>query len=167
MVVVEQQNPFNQPMNLNSALTVLAFALPASLTGGLPPGMERAARSPLATFFVEPTRVVWQSESGAQHASSLLTSHAGQAVLKEPQPPCALTAQSGSPAGILLDFGRELHGYVELITPMTKDQEKLTVAARLRRETTMTVAWIAARLSMGTRGYAHHLLYRRSQSPAE
>ena len=84
-------------------------------------------RSPLSTFFVAPTRVVWQSTNGVKNAMSLLSPHAGQAVLKEPQPPCVLTAASERPAGVLLDLGRELHGYVELITPMTKDQ------ARLRR----------------------------------
>ena len=84
-------------------------------------------RSPLSTFFVAPTRVVWQSTNGVKNAMSLLSPHAGQAVLKEPQPPCVLTAAGEKPAGVLLDLGRELHGYVELITPMTKDQ------ARLRR----------------------------------
>jgi len=84
-------------------------------------------RSPLSTFFVAPTRVVWQSTNGVKNAMSLLLPHAGQAVLKEPQPPCVLTAAGERPAGVLLDLGRELHGYVELITPMTKDQ------ARLRR----------------------------------
>ena len=70
-------------------------------------------------------RVVWQSPAGVKNAESLLLPHAGQAVLKEPQPLCMLTAASQTPAGVLLDFGRELHGYIELITPMTKDQAKL------------------------------------------
>ena len=82
-------------------------------------------RSPLSTFFVAPTRVVWQSTNGVKNAMSLLSPHAGQAVLKEPQPPCVLTAASERPAGVLLDLGRELYGYVELITPMTRDQAKL------------------------------------------
>ena len=104
---------------------MLAAALSASLAQAAPPTLERAERSPLSTFFVAPTRIVWQSDTGVQNAGSLLKPHAGQAVLKEPQPPCVLTAVSNLPAGVLLDFGRELHGYVELITPMTKDQAKL------------------------------------------
>lgn len=36
---------------------------------------------------------------------------------------------------------------------------KVALARRLREETTMTVAWIAQRLSMGTRGHVTHLLY--------
>ena len=90
-----------------------------------PPGVNAAERSPLSTFFVAPTRVVWQSGEGASNAASLLKPHAGQAVLKEPQPPCVLAGTTTAPGGVLLDFGRELHGYVELITPLTKDAKSL------------------------------------------
>ena len=106
-------------------LALFAALLAAPLAQAIPPGLERAEPLPLSTFFIAPTRVVWQSDTGVRNAGSLLKPHAGQAVLKEPQPPCVLTAKSNTPAGILLDFGRELHGYVELITPMTKDQAKL------------------------------------------
>jgi hypothetical protein len=40
------------------------------------------------------------------------------------------------------------------------DLEKVKLAARLREETTMTVAWIARRLQMGTPGYVNNRLYR-------
>lgn len=36
---------------------------------------------------------------------------------------------------------------------------KVDIAIRLRKETTMSVGWIAERLSMGSRTYAHRLLY--------
>ena len=111
------------PMKPIFALALL-IALPAAPTQGVPPGLEAAERSPISTFFIAPTRVVWQSDGGVKNADSLVKSHAGQAVLKEPQPPCVLTAVSNSSAGVLLDFGRELHGYVELITPMTGEQTK-------------------------------------------
>ena len=39
------------------------------------------------------------------------------------------------------------------------DAGKVVVAQRLRRETTVTLAWIAERLRMGTRTYLAHLLY--------
>jgi hypothetical protein len=39
------------------------------------------------------------------------------------------------------------------------DPGKLAIAQRLRRETTMTQAWIAERLRMGTKTYLAHLLY--------
>ena len=37
------------------------------------------------------------------------------------------------------------------------DAEKATLAVRLRRETPMTRAWIAQRLSMGSASYVSHL----------
>jgi hypothetical protein len=39
------------------------------------------------------------------------------------------------------------------------DLEKVRLAVQLRAETTMTVAWIAARLAMGTPGHLTHRLY--------
>ena len=39
------------------------------------------------------------------------------------------------------------------------DLEKVKIARRLRGETTMTLAWIAERLRMGTKTHLAHLLY--------
>jgi hypothetical protein len=39
------------------------------------------------------------------------------------------------------------------------DVEKIKMAQRLRRETTMTLAWIAERLRMGTKSHLAHLMY--------
>jgi alpha-L-rhamnosidase len=89
------------------------------------PGLDRAERSPISSFFVAPPRIVWQSEARVKNANALIAPHAGQAVLKEPQPPCELTSSSNSPAGVLLDFGRELHGGIELFTTLMPEQEKL------------------------------------------
>jgi len=38
------------------------------------------------------------------------------------------------------------------------DAQKVTIAVRLRAETTMTVKWIAQRLQMGAPGHVNHLL---------
>jgi hypothetical protein len=111
-------------MNVKHAplLVVVLWHLSALGISGATPGPEDAQRSPLSCFFISPTRVVWHSETGVQHAASLLEPHAGQTLLQAPQPPCVLTASADTPAGILLDFGRELQGYVELFTPMTPEQ---------------------------------------------
>ena len=39
------------------------------------------------------------------------------------------------------------------------DPEKIAIARRLREETTMTLAWVANRLKMGTKTHLAHLLY--------
>ncbi len=41
------------------------------------------------------------------------------------------------------------------------DRRKVEIAARLRAETTLSVAWIATRLGMGSRAYLNHLLWKR------
>jgi hypothetical protein len=40
------------------------------------------------------------------------------------------------------------------------DPGKVAMAARVRAETVVTVAWIAQRLKMGTPGYVNNRLYR-------
>lgn len=50
-----------------------------------------------------------------------------------------------------------------LQTRLKGDPNKIKIAVRLRRETTMTVEWIAQRLWMGTRTYVNHLLYWRER----
>jgi hypothetical protein len=47
----------------------------------------------------------------------------------------------------------------DLATKRKGDAAKVAMAVRLRRETTMTLAWIAARLRMGTKTHLAHLLY--------
>jgi len=39
------------------------------------------------------------------------------------------------------------------------DPHKVRIALRLRKETTMTLSWIAQRLRMGTKTHVSHLLY--------
>ena len=55
----------------------------------------------------------------------------------------------------------------DLKTRPKGDPVKVALAARLRAETTMTVGWIAACPTMGTRAYLNHLLYRRRKLGGE
>lgn len=45
------------------------------------------------------------------------------------------------------------------------DPRKLSIASRLRQESTMTLQWIAQRLQMGTRAHLAHLLYWSAHPP--
>jgi len=115
-------------------LTAVFMGLPALAgpPGGTPvaglPG--DASISPITQFRVAPTRILWQSDEGVANAVSLLAPKPGQVVLSDPLPPCTLTASEGGAAGILIDFGRELQGHVELFTPMTPSQEPVPVRIR-------------------------------------
>ncbi len=119
------------------SLLLGAIVLPFVTAGAspLPPGLPANVRngaeaSPLRSWFLPPVRIVWQSEQGVQHAEDLLQFKPGQALLNEPIPPCVLTSSTNHTAAILLDFGVEVQGYVELFTPMTKDQTPAPVRVR-------------------------------------
>lgn len=47
------------------------------------------------------------------------------------------------------------------------DRLKVSLAAKLRAQTTMTLEWIANRLQMGTHGHLTHLLYRYEHTTSD
>lgn len=72
-----------------------------------------------------PTRIVWQ-EGDVHHAEILLRNDCGQALIHG-VPCCSLR---GPNAGILLDFGREWHGGVQLVTGPLKGYGPVRVRLR-------------------------------------
>ncbi len=72
--------------------------------------------------FVLPTRIVWQTEGTAapQESAFLLTSNIGQAPL-EARPYCTIPPTE-QPSGLLLDFGRELNGGVQIVVGQASRQ---------------------------------------------
>ncbi len=74
-------------------------------------------RDPCVRSFLLPTRVVWQSESsnGVRDTAPLLSSHTGQSTLGV-VPVCTLRRETGAESpGLLLDFGRELNGGIQIV----------------------------------------------------
>jgi len=106
---------------LLSSLFIALSALPC--TAQLPEGVRK---SPLSTFVVPLKRIVWTSETGVANSANLLKPKSGQAVLKELEP--TLILQPGS--GIVLDFGVEIQGFIELFTPQTKSKAPTSVRIR-------------------------------------
>ena len=104
------------PIKSAAVLSVFLFLLLAlhESSMALPPALDGVARkSPLTSFAIQPTRIVWSSDKGVENAKNLLKPHGGQALLNEPLPPLVL-----KPGGALvMDFGREIAGSVELFTP--------------------------------------------------
>ena len=60
-------------------------------------------------------------------------------------------------------LGRKGWTVQELKTRRKGDAFKVRLAAQLRAQTTVTAAWIAQELHMGTRGHLTHLLYHRTR----
>lgn len=108
-------------LTLTSGTLAAATQLPATL---------RATPSPMRQYHVAPTRIVWQSASGVQHATNLLRASRGQSVLNDPVAPCVLRSTPEQPAGVVLDFGAELHGSIELFTPLTPEKNNPPVRLR-------------------------------------
>jgi alpha-L-rhamnosidase len=92
---------------------------PASKPSSVPPSAtdlsDRATLDPRVRQYIMPTRVVWKSqEEGAvvEGSEKLLQAGSGQVTLSN-HAACVLR-NNGKPAGILLDFGRELQGGIQI-----------------------------------------------------
>jgi hypothetical protein len=79
----------------------------------------------------------------------------------------AETAEAQAEQIIAAELKRRRWEEADLTTRPKGDAAKVALAARLRAERTMTGAWIAERLRMGTRGHLNHLLYRKRKSGGE
>lgn len=90
------------------------------LLPGVPAAQEKPAnnrlRSPLTREYVYPVRIVWQ-QGQVTGAEQLLKQGIGQASLNNANVVSLKTTEKG-PASILLDFGREMNGALEVITGM-------------------------------------------------
>jgi hypothetical protein len=122
---------------------IIAGLLATSLSSSaLPPALETVVvKSPLSSFVVQPTRVVWGTAGGLENEENLLKPKSGQAVLVEPSPP--LVMKPG--AGIVIDFGVEITGSIELFTPMTESKEMPAVRIRFGESVAETMAEVGER----------------------
>jgi alpha-L-rhamnosidase len=110
------------------------FALPPQLQGS-------AVRTPLSTYVIEPTRIVWSSEKGVRNAERLLKANSGQAVLKETGPVLKLAPG----AGLLLDFGIEINGSVTVITPIGPNKNPPMLRVRMGESVAESMAELSER----------------------
>jgi alpha-L-rhamnosidase len=122
------------PTVLLAMLSVHAVATPPALS-------KNSKKSPLTSYIIQPKRVVWQSEEGVTNSENLLKHHSGQAVLSEPVPPMVI-----KPGGaVVIDFGVQIAGSIELFTPMTKGKAMPSVRIRFGESVAETMAEIGAR----------------------
>ena len=76
------------------------------------------------------------------------------------------SAQAKAERLIVAELQRAGRTETDLAARPKGDPFKVRLAMKVRGETTVTLAWIAARLSMGTRGHLTHLLYRHERATA-
>jgi putative transposase len=70
------------------------------------------------------------------------------------------TAEAKAERIIAVELKRRKWGGKDLASRAKGDLGKVAIAARVREETVVTVAWLAERLRMGTVGYVNNRLYR-------
>jgi len=115
------------------ALSLLSNFAPAQ---GIP---AHAQKSELATYFLAPARIVWTSEKGVKNADTLLKPGPGQTTLNDFHPPVVLTPGENS-GSIVLDFGTQISGYLELFAPGGNKATKRKARIRFGESVSETMA---------------------------
>ena len=83
---------------------------------------------PRSRTYVTPTRIVWQSASAPEHSERLLADTVRQSTVQGP--PACVFRHKGEGVGLLLDFGRELHGGIQIIARDTKRHQPVRLRVR-------------------------------------
>lgn len=86
-------------------------------------------QDPRSRTYISPTRVVWQSDAGVRLSDVLLKPGNGQAYCNNdtPESYCVMTSAGGMQPAVLLDFGKELHGGLQLVTGPIGDPVRVRV----------------------------------------
>lgn len=109
---------------LASLLTLAQY--PPAYTGSL---AAKAEIDPLKRVYLTPQRIVWTSnDSLVLKAETLLKKGTGQAFFG-PQDVCRITNKGSEPSGLILDFGKELHGGLQITTSQSN---RVTRKLRIR-----------------------------------
>jgi alpha-L-rhamnosidase len=132
-----------QSLVLTAGVVCLALATTVSAAHELPPvfGNEDKARTAPDTrvrSYLTATRVVWTSDTSGTHvknAQRLLIPGTGQAELVN-RSPSVLKSDARHTAAVLLDFGREINGSVQLVTGMWENKKPLRARIRFGESVT-------------------------------
>ncbi|WP_236977373.1 alpha-L-rhamnosidase-related protein [Membranihabitans maritimus] len=99
---------------------------------GYEPILEEAQESEISSFYVSPQRILWKSDKSGQwikNSDALLKKGKGQADLTN-QDLCSIKNPDGDKSSILIDFGVEIHGGIQIITGMMAENKPIKVRVR-------------------------------------
>lgn len=124
-------------MQHNALLSILTLLFYTSslfgARGGNPaPDADGGWTDQMRTEYITPVRIVWTSDdtgTSVRNAEVLLKEFSGQ-VSTASQEFCVLSTRDGGTASVLLDFGREYQGSLELAAGMRGSQEPVEVRIR-------------------------------------
>lgn len=124
-------------MRTRLLLPLILLLQSSSLFAQLPPVFKNQTglqieKDPRARIYLSPQRIVWQSDSSGKYiinAKNLLKKGNGQAELVNKD---LVTIKSNGTIkpGILLDFGKELHGGLQIVTGLMGNQSPTKVRIR-------------------------------------
>jgi alpha-L-rhamnosidase len=109
-------------------LAVLLIFTPGGAYAEHPSRIDKMKRE-----YIHPVRIVWQSDITGlkiENADRLLHPGNGQADLHN-DGLCRMISDSSHQAAILLDFGRELHGGIEIVAGRWQGNKPLRVRVRM------------------------------------
>ncbi|MEK6477405.1 alpha-L-rhamnosidase C-terminal domain-containing protein [Catalinimonas sp. 4WD22] len=95
---------------------------------------QMAKKDERTKVFLSPQKILWQSTDDKQHIQNpevLLQAGNGQSDLSNVKGTCLLRSSEDHTASILLDYGKELHGGLQLVTYFTTEDQK-PIKVRLR-----------------------------------
>ncbi len=102
---------------------------------------KRSETDPRVRKYMLPVRVIWHSAEGVENPGVLLKKRTGQVTL-DASDPCVLRTGS-SRTGILLDFGTELHGGVQIMGWHSKGNKPVRLRVRFGESVSETMAELA------------------------
>lgn len=103
---------------------------------------QRTKSDPRVRKYVLPKRVVWHTDANSvEKPETLLKDLSGQVTLKASNP-CVLRTKK-TDAGILVDFGAELHGGVQIMVWHTKDKKPVRLRVRFGESVSEAMADLA------------------------
>ncbi|NJC28319.1 alpha-L-rhamnosidase-related protein [Neolewinella antarctica] len=122
---------------LSLLLTLLLCTCVRAQETTLPPvftqaEIENAYRSPMVKTYLTPTRIVWQSDDTGEfikNSELLLEKSNGQVAVNDPKKLRLISTADHRP-GILLDFGRELHGGLKISSGIKPSKEPVKLRVR-------------------------------------
>lgn len=118
-------------------LVLLAFVLSLSIQAQLPPifGEEfndKTSHSDLVKTYITPQKIIWQSDDSGKfikNPTSLLHKGNGQLAVND-QNLCRFISDTTNKPGILLDYGKEIHGGVKISMGIRKSKTPLKLRLR-------------------------------------
>src|SRR5699024_8414980 len=99
---------------------------------------DRIVKDEITRAYITPSQIVWQSDTQnnqVKNTEILLTEFDGQ-LTTSGRDMCVLRSDDEAQASVLLDFGRELYGGIEIAAAIRKEKNPVRVRVRLGESVT-------------------------------